>query len=281
MMDAIPGAWSRTPADLLAEIVMAATNHDGPFLVVEGPTDQRFLELKVDAAVYFVQAGGKSTCITLIRLLNSAARPFYYIGIVDEDYDWITPEREGNLVLTDTRDLEGILVRSTALDSVILELADKARVANFLQRSGTSIREALLKRAIFFGRIRTLGFIHGSICLEKIKPARFCNQDWSYDEAACAEVCVELGLSDSTESLLSAANSLDAPSDWHFARGHDLIDILVGGFVKIFSGNAPPRTHVEALLRQSMQKEEFVATKLFKRVSQWETESNQRIWKVA
>lgn len=259
---------------------MAATNHHGPFLIVEGPTDERFLGLKVDERVYFVQAGGKQTCIALVRLLNSAARPFPYLGIADEDYDWIQPEREPNLVLTDTRDLEAILLRSSALDAVILELGEKSKVAAFSQRNGTSIRDAVLSRAVFFGRVRTLGFLN-SVCMKSIKPSRFCQQGWTYDEHACAEACVLLGLAENVESLIDSANALNAPSDWHFGRGHDLIDILIGGFVHVLSGKAPARDHVEALLRQSMQREEFELTGLYRRVSEWETDSAQRIWRAA
>ncbi|WP_081419661.1 DUF4435 domain-containing protein [Xanthomonas cannabis] len=280
-MDALPRAWSRTPADLLAEMVMAATNHEGPFLIIEGPTDQRFFELRVEASIYFVQAGGKATCIALVRLLNTMDRPFRYLGIADEDYDWLVPEQEENLVFTDPRDLESILIRSSALDSVILELGDTDKVTYFLNRTRGSIRDALLARATFFGRVRAVGFLNGSICLDAIKPARFCNQDWTYDELACARVCVELGLSDETEKLMAEAQALNAPTEWHFARGHDLVDILIGGFAKVLGNSAPPRRYLEALLRQSMQHSEFIATNLFQRVADWEAQSNQRVWKAA
>lgn len=279
MNDGIPCAWSRTAEDLLAEVVMAATNHCGPFLIVEGPTDQRFLELKVDAAVYFVQAGGKTTCISLVRLLNSDARSFTYLGIADEDYDWIQPDAADNLVLTDTRDLESILVRSTALDSVIVELGDNAKVTDFIRQSGTTIRQALLSRALFFGRVRALGFIKGTVCLDDVKPSRFCGRDWNYNEFACAEVCVNLGLAVSVDALLEEVDALTAPTDWHFARGHDLVDILIGGLIYILSGKTYSRLQVESLLRQSMQRSEFEATSLFNRVSAWESERSQQIWR--
>lgn len=281
MNEEIPSAWSRAVADLLAEVVMASTNHDGPFLIVEGPTDQRFLEMRVDAAVYFVQAGGKTTCLALVRALNSEIRKFNYLGIADEDFDWLDPETAENLVLTDTRDLECILIRSSALDSAMVELSDPARVDHFIQENGIGIREAVLRKALFFGRIRTLAFQKGStVCLDEIKPSRFCNRDWTYDEDACARACVRIGLADSVHALLSEANGIVAPTDWHFARGHDLVDILVGGLIHSLSGKTHAKNHVEALLRQSMQRLELETTELFRRVSDWEVTSGQRIWKV-
>lgn len=281
MNDEIPCAWSRAAAELLTEIVMAATNHNGPFLIVEGPTDQRFLELKVDTAVYFVPSGGRDTCISLIKLLNDAERPFCYLGIADADYDWLAPYAADNLVLTDTRDIEGIQVRSSALDSVIVELADSAKVAAFVQRSGSSIREALLSRAVFFGRVRALGYINGNISFEDVKPARFCKSDWTYDEDECARVCVTLGLAPDKGSLLADALRIGAPSEWHFARGHDLVDILMGGLSHVLSGKQQTRQHIEALLRQTMQRAEFEATELFNRVQAWEQRSGATIWKAA
>jgi len=258
---------------------MAATNHGGPFLVVEGPTDQRFLELRVDSAVYFVQSGGRATCVKVIKSLNEVERTFLYLGIADEDYDWLQPEDVPNLVFTDTRDLESLLVRTSALDSTVLELGDHTKVRAFVQRTGMSVRDALLAKATFFGRVRTYGFIKGTTCLDGINPARFCLKDWSYDEAKCAEVCVELGLADSVDALHELIQALDAPSDWHYARGHDLVDILIGGFVHVLSGKAPPRIHVESLLRQSVQREEFEQTLLFGRVAAWETATATPIWR--
>lgn len=281
MSKGMPNAWSRSAPDLLAEVVMAATNHKGPFLVVEGPTDQRFLELKVDTSIYFVASGGKDSCLALIRLLNSEPRAFPYLGIADEDYNWLNAYNDDNLVLTDTRDLEGILIRSSALDAVIVELADRAKVDAFLQNTGISVREALLAKANFFGRVRVLGYLNGTICLDEVKPARFCGQGWTYDEDACAQVCVNLGLAADKATLMAQANAIDAPSDWHFARGHDLVDILIGGFVHVLSGKAPVRQHVEALLRQSMQRTEFETTALFARVAEWEAAKSQKIWKAA
>lgn len=279
MSDCIPAGWTRAASDLLAEVVMAATNHRGPFMIVEGPSDWRFFEPRVETAVYIVQAGGRDTCVSLVKALNEEPRVFTYVGVVDEDYDWLTPLQENNLVLTDTRDLESILMRSPALDAVVIELGDYDKVRAFVTASGATVRDALLTRAEFFGRLRASSFVAGTVSLDSIRPARFCRRDWSYDEDQCVDVCVAIGAADSSEALRTAISAVDAPSSWHLARGHDLIDILVGGLATVLGSRAPPTRHVEALLRQSIQQRDFEDTLLFNRISEWECHSQQRIWR--
>ncbi len=279
MSQGMQSPWQRTPDDLLAELVMASTNHSGPMVIVEGSTDERFLRLRTDPSVYFTIANGRSVCVALIHLLNSAPRPFYYLAIIDEDYHWLAPESADNLVLTDTRDLESMLMRTPALDAVLVELGDPELIGEFVRTTGSSIGDALLARAIFFGRLRTLGFIKGTVSLDAMKPARFARKDWTYDHDACADYCVQVGLAESREALLLHASQLTAPSEWNFARGHDLVDILLGGLLTRLGGRACNKPTLESLLRQSLQRADFEKTDLYRRVSAWETAHSCRIWK--
>ncbi len=279
MSQGMQSAWLRTPDDLLAELVMVSTNHSGPVVIVEGSTDERFLCLRTDPSVYFTIANGRAVCIALIHLLNSKPRPFCYLAIIDEDYQWLAPETADNMVHTDTRDLESILIRSPALDAALVELADSRLVHEFKATTGTSICEALLDRASFFGRVRTLGFLKGSVSLDTMKPARFARPDWTYDHDACADYCVQIGLADSREKLLHEASDLSAPSEWHFARGHDLVDILLGGLAHRLGGSGCKKPALEAILRQSLQHADFETTNLYRRVADWQAARSSRIWK--
>lgn len=258
---------------------MASTNHPGPYLIVEGPTDQRFLELRVDTAVYFVQAGGKSTCIALVKSLNKEARSFHYLAIVDEDYQWLNPDAETNLVLTDTRDIESMLIRSRALDAVLVEFGDRTKISFFERASGCSVRDSLLQRAVFFGRLRTIGYTKAIASLDALKPSRFAIAGWLYDHEACSQFCVDSGIADSLESLALEITQVEAPSDWHLARGHDLVDILHGGLIHALSDRKCQRPALESLLRQSMQLEEFKETGLYSRVAEWENANACKIWR--
>lgn len=279
MLQGKQSAWQRTPHDLLAELIMVSTNHTGAVLIVEGSTDERFLSVRTDPTVYFTIANGRDVCIALIHLLNSTPRPFRYLAIIDEDYQWLAPESADNLVHTDTRDLESILIRSPAVDAALVELGDSTLVRSFVEATGAPISSALLERATFFGRVRTLGFLKGDVSLSTMKPARFARPDWSYDQEACADYCVQIGLADSREALILAASALAAPSDWHFARGHDLVDILLGGLIYRFGGKACSKPVLESLLRQSLQHADFKETALYRRVEEWENAVSCRIWK--
>jgi len=279
MSQGIQSAWQRTPEDLLAELIMVSTNHSGPILIVEGSTDERFLRVRTDPAVYFTIANGRSVCVSLIQLLNSHPRRFCYLAIIDEDYHWLFPETADNLIHTDTRDLESMLVRSPALNAVLVELGDDRLVREFSDAAGASICDALLERATFFGRVRTLGVLKGSVSLDTMKPARFARPDWTYDQDACADYCVSLGLADSREALLRDAAALQAPSQWHFARGHDLVDILLGGLAYRLGGSGCKKPALESMLRQSLQGSDFEQTNLYRRVAEWEFARSCKVWK--
>lgn len=274
-MTSIPG-WGRSAADIVAEIEMVRTNFRGGFLVVEGDSDERFFRSRLSENSYVVIADGKrnvETAFSILDLDPSHLRTLA-VGVVDEDYDWLTGHNvlSRNIVKMDPRDLEGLLLRSSALSSVLAEFATASSVEVFQAATGGSIRDALISRADIFGRIRMVSALGPQVCLKSLKPQRFCNvSTWSYDVSAIKAEAVRLGVAQNVAALDRSISALSAPSSWHVVRGHDAIDVLVGGLKGVLGGKASVgERDVERVLRQALQDSELRSSHFFWALSAWQ-----------
>lgn len=263
----------RTGADIASEIMMVCLNSKGPFLIVEGPSDERFLASRVFSDCYIAIGSGRTTVEAAVRQLEDTAQQFKFLGIIDEDYDWLTGTVVNlkNVVKTDPRDLEGILFRSNAVKAVLAEFGDRGRIAAYEAATGRSILDTVLTYAEFFGRIRMVNALGPNICLKKYRPVRFYVKggNWAYDLDLAKKVAVDLGVADSVRDLEQKIAKLPKPSVWHCVRGHDLVEILVGGLICSIGNGACETVAIERVLRQAFSKSEFQETQLYCGLRTW------------
>ena len=109
----------KNPGSISAEIKMMRMVHDGAFLVVEGVSDVRFWSTRRHDNCELVNGEGKGNVVGAIGRLDAEDIPGV-LGIVDDDYNSLMGiiRTSGNLVATDAHDLECLLCRSPALESV-------------------------------------------------------------------------------------------------------------------------------------------------------------------
>lgn len=268
--------WSRSAADIVVEIEMIKTNWAGQFLLVEGPSDECFFGPRISGGAQIVQCSGKRNVEDAFALLDADAnhKNTIALGVVDEDYDWLTGHfvQSANILKFDPRDLESMLIRSGALQSVLAEFAERDSVRTF-ESSGLSVLEALAERAEIFGRIRMYNSLHAKVCLKKFKPVQFCEvATWTYDRNRILAAAVARGVHNDAAVLDQEINRLQAPSIWHVVRGHDLVDILVGGLLGVLGGGSGVRLpDVERVLRQSLQAIELNQTPFIRRLLHWQS----------
>lgn len=261
----------RTAGDVAAEIELSRMNWKGAFLVVEGPTDFRFWNARKNGSCDIVITQGRLQVIGAIGLLN--ARHFRgALGVVDCDDDGLEQADDlQNVVRTEPRDLEGLLLRSSALEKTLSEYGNAAKIAAFLATEGGTIRDALLSRALLFGKCRWLNQRTASVCLKKLKPQRFCNiATWTYDTSAIKDEAVNLGVATNRDELEGRLAELPPADPWHVCVGHDLVDILVGGLLSTLGDGFAKNPLVEAMLRAAFEHAEFQATELHARVIAWQ-----------
>lgn len=277
--------WGRSSGDIVSEIKMAVTNTRAPVLVVEGDSDECFFARRVVDGTHIIDANGRINVEGSIALANNdpelSMMPI--IGVVDEDYDWYLGIEglPSNIVKFDPRDLEGLLIRSSALDAVLVEYSDRSMARQFSEMSGSDIRTALAKRAEIFGRIRIYNSKNRKVCLKALLPRRFKNShDWSYSSDAIIAEAVRLGVHDDVQVLSDEVSGIPLPSLWHAARGHDLIDILVDGLKSVLGGGRhnPSEKKISAILRQSIPSAELDQSILRQNILQWERSTGHRLF---
>ncbi|MEG4347888.1 DUF4435 domain-containing protein [Microcoleus sp. A003_D6] len=126
--------------------------YSGSFLIAEGDTDARVWKNLVDSTNCRVEnAHNKDNAVKVLNILekdNFAG----VLAIVDADF-WIlegTVNSNPNLLLTDTHDLETMLLKSPSLEKVLSEHGSEQKVKDF----GKDIRQTLLESAKVIGYLR-------------------------------------------------------------------------------------------------------------------------------
>ncbi len=175
-----------TPDILVAEVLMSRASFPGSFLVLEGPDDRRFWERRIDkAACKCSLAHAKTTLLLAFQKLDRSGFRGA-LGVVDADLDHLEgrPPTSPNIVATDTVDLEALLLRSPALESVLLEFGEASKIATFERAAGHDVRTALLQRTLPFGHIRWASERKNlGISMDHLSPYKYVGEKtWDLDE---------------------------------------------------------------------------------------------------
>ena len=146
--------------------------HAGCFLVVEGRDDRLLFEQFVDRQdCWVIVERGKQNVVDVVSILEDDGFPGV-VGVVDADFDHFEgiSQAGDNIIVLETVDLEALLIRSTALDRVLVELGSVKKIAKF----GASVREALLAAALPIGCLRLHSLRIGlSLTFQGLRYGRF------------------------------------------------------------------------------------------------------------
>ena len=259
--------------EVVSEVLMCRQGHRGAFLLLEGPDDSRFWEPRVhQTQCEIVIAGGKKTVVSAIRDLDRLAINGT-VGLVDDDCD---RQRSlslpsPNLIATDARDLEGVLLRSTAFAKVLAEYGDRAKIAAF-ESKGVCVKQALLDRALLLGRLRWLALVKDwNIKFSRLRHLDFVDaQSWQLDESALVEQVQRLGNLPERSAIEHELSKLTCPDPWLVCHGHDLIAILGIGLSHVLGKHNPGANSMGAVLRAGFTPDEFAALSLTRDLRGWE-----------
>lgn len=268
---------ARNVGDIISEINMTlAADPNSIFWLLEGVTDVKFFKPRLTGGISVIDATGKYKIIATIAKISESAslKNLPVLGVVDNDYDWLVgcamPE---NIVSTEPRDLEGILLRANCINNVLAEFGNSRKVEAFERREGPII-EAVLSRSLVFGKIRAVNSLGARVCMKAFKPIQFFNKDWSYDEEMMYSKAIQLGVAGSVEELREKVLELPEANPWYYVRGHDAIDVLCGGIIAVLGGAKVSASLIEPVLRQSLTVEQFGNTDIHKQSTQWHERRN-------
>lgn len=275
-----------TTDSIASDIRMRRSLFKGTFMVVEGYTDQRFFKRFVeDDKCQVVSAHNKEKAIDVLEILNND-RFNGVLAIVDADFwrlDGIKCSK-ANLFLTDTHDLETMILCSPALDKLINERGSTDKIDKLTKRHGKDVRQILLDVGVPIGYLRWISekesfylkfedlefgkFIDDSTLTinvtEMIKTVK--NKSQKHD------LNVE-SIERSIQELINDDHDL-----WEVCCGRDLTCVLSFGLRKALGSHNAKEVAVDIIemeLRLAYEEKFLFATNLYKSLKAWE-EYNQK-----
>ena len=265
------------------EIRMTRTQFSGTFVIVEGetadlPVYRRLIDRKLAKVI---PAHNKDKALAALKILENA----HFLGviaIVDADF-WRLDSRgptSPNQFITDTHDLETMLLESPSLEKLLDELGSEPKITNFTANNKMNVRQALLAAARPIGYLRWVSQRSNlSLTFEGIVFSRFLNRD-----TLCIDISKliqevknksrrhDLSNNDLQDKIDEVVDSKH--SSWDICCGHDLVHILSFGLRRVLgskdSNEVEPET-LERFLRTGYESAYFLSTRLYQALRGWET----------
>jgi len=276
------------PQSLANTVLMTRRHHSGAYLLVEGDTDCRFFSNFTDSnKCKIIPVDGKSNVISALKELEKRHAKGV-LGIVDTDYwliEGIAPDN--NVLITDTHDVETMILLSPALEKVIKEFlpGDKVDIATKL---AVELRQELIQVGLPLGYLRWLSFRE--------------NYEFSFDELPFKDFVDAATLVVDVNKILKVIRTITRkqvlPTDlevkkkigelekcnedpWHICQGHDLvklIEIILPKLMGKHCGNQMAQDtrrkvhsdHLARGLRMAYEFAHFTKTQLYQSICAWE-----------
>ena len=272
-----------TADDVANGIRMTRTQFRGTFLIVEGQTaDLRVYKRLIDPEqAQVTPAHNKNNALAALEILENT-NFLGVVAIVDADF-WRLEEVEPtspNLFITDTHDLETMLLESPSLEKLLDELGSEDKITNFTANNKMEVRQALLAAACPIGYLRWISQRSNlSLKFEDIVFGRFIDRQILHIDVS--ELIREVknksrrhDLSDS--NLQDKINELtdSKHNSWDICCGHDLVCILSVGLRSALgskNSNEVEQETLERLLRTGYESAYFFSTRLYQALRKWET----------
>lgn len=265
-----------TAYDTANNIRMSRTLHSGAFLIVEGDTDMRLYEKFTDNShCILIPASTKNNAIDALQLLEADVFEGILV-IVDTDFwnlDGVDPGNP-NIILTDTYDLESMLIFSDALDKVLHDFGK-------LDKIPKPIRDKLLESTLPIGFLRWLSYhkiFASNLNFEKLPFHKFVDRNSLIIDI---DILIEEVKNNSKHSKIKEVEIktkieelMDEEHDpWQVCCGKDMTEILTIGLRHVFGKrNARSMTAeiLDGILRVAYDDSCFCLTQLYNSVKEWE-----------
>jgi hypothetical protein len=247
----------------------------GTFLLVEGSSDKVFYERFVDKiACQVVVMAGKTRVIIVLDILDRSSFDGV-LAIVDADFDRLenSVNESINLLLTDTHDLETMLIDSPALDKVVAEFGSEEKIAKLK----LDVRTSLVEAGISIGYLRWISQCDGlNLTFSDLKFSKFIddktlqtNELNLIQEVKNKSQAFSLKTEDLQQRIATEKNKGFNP--WQVCCGHDLVEILALGLRETIGTMSVDSDSLERSLRLAYEEVYFRKTQLWANIRQWES----------
>ncbi len=251
------------------------------FLIVEGDTDRIFYKTLIGEDKCQIRSvGNKSTALQVLSILEKEKFPGVLV-IIDADFDVLEGKllASQNVLLTDTHDIETMIIKSPALEKVLGEFGSEEKIARITQDNGKGVREILLACSIPIGYLRWVSLREGlSLKFEGVNFSKFVDAITLIINPprliqAVKNNSQRLDITDAPLKASLQALKNDTHDLWYVCCGHDMVHILSMGLHKAIGthNNNDCRSEIiERSLRLAFERSHFCKTRLYTSIQQWE-----------
>jgi hypothetical protein len=278
-----------TPDRVANTIRMQRSTFVGSFLLVEGSTDRIFYERFTDRKkCQVLAANNKSNAIGVIDILEKDCFAGV-LAIVDADFDRCSKpqiDRSSNIILTDTHDLETLIIQSPALEKVLTEFGSEDKIKT-LDRD---MRTALLEASLSIGYLRWISQLERlNLKFEGIDFKKFINEK----KLAIDEVELIKTVQNKSQNFVIKCEDIQKQikkmkisniDPWQICCGHDLVQVLSLALQKAIGTNNTNDVKQEVLersLRLAYEGAYFIKTQIYASAIEWESRHPEcKVWRI-
>ncbi|WOA60673.1 DUF4435 domain-containing protein [Bacillus mycoides] len=284
----------------IANAIMLDSSFQGHYLIVEGSKDSKLYGkfVNTDGEVRIKEAWGCNNVKEVLNILES--REFdKKIGIVDSDFSVILNEslKTNNLFVTDYHDIEVMMFKSTALNTVLGTLGDTEKIKDFSQT--TPIDSIILNLAAKIGLLKLTNKIYNLGLV--FKPKRLDSKPLKYkdfiseknltfiSDDMMIKTVFNYSLNRGTD--LSDINEIKEKFNLvtkkayqieHLVNGHDLSNIIFLLLKRVIrSNNAILKDFncIEDSLIMAYEARDFIKTQIFYELSKWANDKDVNLFR--
>ncbi|MEA5518371.1 DUF4435 domain-containing protein [Limnoraphis robusta] len=267
-----------TPERTANKIRLMRTQFQGSFLLVEGDSDARFYKNLVNPEKCKINiAQGKNNLIQVLDILEGE-QFLGVLAIIDADFDRLENNlpTQTNILLTDSHDLETMLLQSPALEKVLGEFGSEDKIYKLNQ----DIRSILLAGGVYIGYLRWISLKDSlELKFEGLSFSKFINKKTlAIDRLQLIETVKNNSQKPqiNQQEIEQKMKSLERENHdaWCVCCGHDLIEILSMGLCQLLGSNNSKDVEadkIEKILRLAYESSYFRKTKLYSLIQQWES----------
>jgi len=264
-------------ASIIGEIVLLRAYANKSILILEGGSDSRFFSPFVDhSECDIVISHNKQKSIIVIRTVEN--RYEGVLAVIDGDLD---AKFEGvpthpSIIVTETTDVEVMMVQSSAFDRLMGELASVEKI-NMLKQEGLTAREFLLKS---IHRISLLKLLSRQRQLNlRFKELRygFVDRRLAYETKDLVEAVLSHSRmpKHASEQILDWLSPLEEAKidPWEICPGHVLTEFIgrsLQGRLGSHNSNTVSAEQIESRLRLAFSEEHFRKSLLYGDIRLWE-----------
>ncbi len=271
------------------EICMKKQYHKGAIVLVEGLTDKiLFNKFVEDKCCYIKDATGKQKVIKAIPIIKERNPTLKVFGIVDSDFYRLDGQNlNSDIFITDTHDIETMMIKTKALDYAINEYANGENLKTFFEKNDRNFRDILLENSIWIGYLLWISQKGFPLTFNELDFIKFIdNKSLQFDlDNFIVEILSKNGNCQfDAQTLKDKLDEVFDPTHdkWQVCRGHDMIKILILGLQHIFGVCECKKLNeqelhdlIELKLIEAYESSDFIKTELYNSIKKWEIKNDQ------